>query len=213
MAEERDVSATELLRAMSAGRTGRGNFGSSGGGDGGIAGASAELLPLVYEELRRLARARMAHERPGHTLTPTALVHEAYLRLVGDSELTWANRAHFFAAAAEAMRRILIERARRAARVKHGGGHLRVTLDEALMGQEAASDDFLALDEALDRLETQDAAMAAVVKLHQFAGLSLEETAAALGTSERTVSRRWTAARAWLKRELSRGRSASRPAG
>jgi RNA polymerase sigma factor (TIGR02999 family) len=166
--------------------------------------AAAELLPLVYEELRKLARARMARETPGQTLQPTALVHEAYLRLVGESESSWANRAHFFAAAARAMRRILVERARRTGREKHGGGQLRVTLDERLLGTAPASEELLALHEALSRLEVQDPEMAQVVELHQFAGLSIAETAAALGASERTVSRRWTAARAWLRRELGR---------
>ncbi len=171
---------------------------------GGDPTAAAELLPLVYHELRRLAQARMARERPGQTLTPTALVHEAYLRLVGHGDPSWQNRAHFFAAAAEAMRRILIERARRYARDKHGGGQGRVTLDERMLGVVPESETLVALDEALTRLEEQDPDMAAVVKLHQFAGLSLAETAAALETSERTVSRRWTAARAWLQRELTR---------
>lgn len=166
---------------------------------------TSELLPLVYDELRRLARARMARERPGQTLTPTALVHEAYLRLIGDEDLPWQNRAHFFAAAAEAMRRILIERARRVSRHKHGGGMWRVTLDEQVVGEQPAAEEILALHDALSRLERQDVEMAVVVKLHQFAGLSLEETAATLGLSDRTVSRRWTAARAWLRRELGRG--------
>jgi RNA polymerase sigma factor (TIGR02999 family) len=172
--------------------------------DAGDPRAAAELLPLVYDELRKLARARMARETPGQTLTPTALVHEAYLRLVGESESPWANRAHFFAAAARAMRRILVERARRVGREKHGGGQWRVTLDEDLMGAEPASAELLALNEALTRLESQDPEMARVVELHQFAGLSIAETAAALGASERTVSRRWTAARAWLRREMGR---------
>lgn len=148
----------------------------------------------------------MAREAPGQTLTPTALVHEAYLRLLGGEDTAWANRAHFFAAAAEAMRRILVERARRYSREKHGGGRWRVTLDEGLIGDEAASEDLLALDEALSRLAAQDPEMARVVELHQFAGLSIAETAAALAASERTVSRRWTAARAWLRREMSRER-------
>jgi RNA polymerase sigma factor (TIGR02999 family) len=148
----------------------------------------------------------MARERPGLTLTPTALVHEAYLRLAGRHDPGWENRGHFFAAAAEAMRRILIERARRYAREKHGGGRMRVTLDDAILGAPPEADEIEALDEALTRLEAQDPEMAAVVKLHQFAGLSLVETAAALGTSDRTVSRRWTAARAWLRREVERTR-------
>jgi RNA polymerase sigma factor (TIGR02999 family) len=167
---------------------------------------SDELLPQIYEELRKLARSRLARERPGQSLTPTGLVHEAYLRLVGHGGASWENRGHFFGAAAEAMRRILIERARRAAREKHGGGKARVTLDDRLLGKPPESETLLALDAALDRLEAIDRDMAEVVKLHQYAGLSLEETAAALGSSERTVSRRWTAARAWLRRELTRGR-------
>ncbi|MDQ1349108.1 MAG: hypothetical protein QG573_2486 [Acidobacteriota bacterium] len=175
---------------------------------GGDARAAEELLPLVYDELRKLARSRMSRERPGQTLTPTALVHEAYLRLVGQGDPSWQNRAHFFAAAAEAMRRILIERARRYGRDKHGGGQGRVTLDDRILGVSPESATLLALDEALSRLEAQDPAMAAVVKLHQFAGLSLAETAAALDSSERTVSRRWTAARAWLQRELMRSGAA-----
>lgn len=172
---------------------------------GGDPHAAGELLPLVYEELRRLARARLAREAPGQTLTPTALVHEAYLRLVGDRDPGWENRGHFFAAAAQAMRRILIERARRLDRIKHGGGRQRLTLDDSLLGFEPASEELLALHEALLRLAAQDPEMAQVVELHQFAGLSIAETAAALDTSERTISRRWTAARAWLRREMSRG--------
>ena len=177
----------------------------------GADGTAAELLPLLYDELRRMARGQMARESGPQTLTATALVHEAWLRLSGGDE--WRSRRHFFGAAAEAMRRILIERARRVGRRKHGGDRMRVTLVEGLVGEDPEAEEILALDEALSRLEALVPEMAEVVKLHQFAGLSLEETAAALGTSERTVSRRWTAARAWLKRELSRGRSASRPAG
>lgn len=168
----------------------------------GDAHASDELLPLVYDELRRLARSRLAREAPGQTLTPTALVHEAYLRLTGPGEVAWANRAHFFAAAAEAMRRILIERARRRRRERHGGGRFRVTLDDRIPDELDDPERLLALHDALDRLEAQDPEMAIVVKLHRFAGLTLEETAAALGSSDRTVSRRWTAARAWLRREM-----------
>lgn len=166
--------------------------------------AAADLLPLVYEELRKLARARMARERPGQTLQPTALVHEAYLRLSGDGDAPWASRAQFFAAAAEAMRRILIEKARRSRRRKRGGGRRRVTLDEGLLQAEPAPEEILALDQAIDRLEARDAAMARVVKLRYFAGLTVEETALALETSPRTVKRLWTAGRAWLHRELTR---------
>ncbi|HUE88250.1 MAG TPA: sigma-70 family RNA polymerase sigma factor, partial [Vicinamibacterales bacterium] len=164
--------------------------------------ASARLLPLVYNELRALARARMAHERPGHTLQPTALVHEASLRLFGSMTPRWENRAHFFGAAAEAMRRILIERARRQARVKRGGRQQRVPLTEIAGEQPLDAEQLLSLDRALDRLEARDAAMAQVVKLRFFAGLTVDETAAALDVAPRTVDRHWTAARAWLHHEL-----------
>jgi RNA polymerase sigma factor (TIGR02999 family) len=167
--------------------------------------AADRLIPLVYGELRRLARARMAHEPAGHTLQPTALVHEAYLRLVRDETARWENRAHFFGAAAEAMRRILIERARRVTRQKRGGGAVQVSLPEiASDGSLPAAEDLLALDEALTRLESQDAAMARVVKMRYFAGMSVEETAEALSLAPRTVNRLWAGARAWLHRELAR---------
>jgi RNA polymerase sigma factor (TIGR02999 family) len=164
--------------------------------------ASTELLPLVYEELRRLARARLAREAPGQTLQPTGLVHEAYLRLVGADDPTWENRGHFFAAAAEAMRRILIERARRYAAERHGGGQVRVTLQDDLASTAHQAEELLALDQALSRLEGHDPQMAQVVKLRYFAGLEIDETARALQTSTRSVNRMWTAARAWLAREL-----------
>lgn len=166
--------------------------------------AAEDLLPLVYDELRKLARARMARERPGQTLQPTALVHEAYLRLVGDTAQPWASRAQFFAAAAEAMRRILIDRARRVHRDKRGGGRRRVTLEEGLLLAEPVPEAVLALDQVLARLEARDRRMAAVVKLRCFAGLTVEETALAMDSSERTVKRLWTAGRAWLHRELTR---------
>lgn len=166
--------------------------------------AAEELLPQVYGELRKLARARMAQEGPGHTLQATALVHEAYLRLLGSAPRgrPWANRAHFFAAAAEAMRRILIERARRVARAKHGGNQKRVTLIGDQLGGYWPDVEVLALDEALRRLAGVDPEMARVVELRAFAGLTLEETAQTLAISVRTVKRRWTAGRAWLHREL-----------
>jgi len=166
--------------------------------------AADELLPLVYEEMRKLARWRLARDTPGQTLQPTALVHEAYLRLVEDPEMRWENRAHFFAAAAEAMRRILIERARRYARRKHGGGQMRVTLHEDLVSTEPRPEELLDLDRALERLESRDPAMANVVKLRYFAGLSVEDTAKAMEVSPRTVTRSWTSARAWLYREMTR---------
>jgi RNA polymerase sigma factor (TIGR02999 family) len=173
-------------------------------------GASERLLPVVYDELRRLARARMAAEKPGHTLQPTALVHEAYLRLLGSGETAWDGRGHFFAAAAEAMRRILIERARRARRIKRGGELKRVELDDQVPVEGPRVDEVLAVDEALSRLEARDAQMAAVVKLRYFGGLTVEETAQALGTSARSVNRLWTAARAWLRGEIPPGGGAVR---
>ncbi|HVR29648.1 MAG TPA: sigma-70 family RNA polymerase sigma factor, partial [Thermoanaerobaculia bacterium] len=165
--------------------------------------AGDELFAVVYGELRRIARAVSARERPDHTLQPTAVVHEAYLRLVGGESPRWENRAHFFGAAAEAMRRILIDHARRKASLKRGGGRRRASLTD-LPEPDARLEDLLALDQALDRLEERDPAMAEVVKLRYFAGLSVEETAKALGTSPRSVSRAWTAARSWLRRELGR---------
>lgn len=165
--------------------------------------ASEELLPLVYNELRALARARMARLRPGQTLQPTALVHEAYVRLIESKGLAWDNRAHFFAVAAEAMRRVLIDRARRAACRKHGGDQLRVTPTGIGVGVEPRPAELLALDDALQRLESQDPRMAEVVKLRYYAGLTQEETALALQISRRTVNRLTTAARAWLASELS----------
>jgi RNA polymerase sigma factor (TIGR02999 family) len=156
-------------------------------------------LPLVYDELRKLAAAKLAQEKPGQTLQATALVHEAYLRLVdGEPGQHWDSRGHFFAAAAEAMRRLLIDQARRKRRPKHGGGRGRVSLDEALCLRQAPDDDLLALDEALQKLAREEAAMAELVKLHYFAGLSLEEAGKALGISHRTAKRHWAYARAWL---------------
>jgi RNA polymerase sigma factor (TIGR02999 family) len=165
--------------------------------------AAAQLLPLVYEELRRLAAQRLAHEAPGQTLQATALVHEAYLRLVnGEKEIAWDGRRHFFAAAAEAMRRILVERARGRQRVRHGGGKKRIDLDLANPADQVASDDLLALDEALSRLAQQSAVRAELVKLRFFAGMTMAEAAQALGISVATAERYWTAARAWLFAEL-----------
>ena len=165
--------------------------------------AADELLALVYAELRKMARAKMAREKPGQTLQPTALVHEAYLCLMGDEEPRWENRAHFFTAAAEAMRRILIDRARSKATAKHGGDRRRVELESSAGAQQPRIEMLLALDEALDRLEGLDDRMAKVVKLRYFAGLTVKETALALGLSPRSVNRHWAAARAWLHREMS----------
>ena len=167
--------------------------------------AAAELLTLVYEELRRMATAKMAREDAGLTLQPTALVHEAWLRLGGDEQPTWENRAHFFGAAAEAMRRILVERARRRLRLRHGGGQERVDLDELKIA--SPTDDaegLLAMHDALDRFAALDPEKAEFVKLRYFVGLSLEETASALGVSLTTAKRWWQYARAWLKVEMRR---------
>jgi RNA polymerase sigma factor (TIGR02999 family) len=167
---------------------------------GGQPQAAAQLLPLVYAELRRLAAIRLAQEPPGHTLQPTALVHEAYLRLVSDAdERRWNSRGHFFGAAAEAMRRILVESARRKGRVKHGGELERVDLDGQDVPVRPPPEEILALDEALTRLAAEDAYSARVVDLHFFAGLSIEEAAEALGISRATAYRQWTYARAWLR--------------
>lgn len=166
----------------------------------GVPPASAQLLPLVYDELRRLAGQRLAREAPGQTFTPTALVHEAYLRLVGDRDgERWDGRNHFFAAAAEAMRRILIENARRKKRRKHGGDLRRVDLASNDLVAVTTDDELLALDEALSRLGQEDVAAAEVVKLRFYAGLSVEEAADALGISRATAFRHWSYARAWLR--------------
>jgi RNA polymerase sigma factor (TIGR02999 family) len=165
--------------------------------------AASELLPLVYEELRRLAAQRLAHEGPGQTLQATALVHEAYLRLVSTERAApWKGRGHFFAAAAEAMRRILIERARARKRVHHGGGRKRIDLDLACPVVEPPSDNLLALDEALTRLALAAPVRAELVKLRFFAGLTMPEAAQALGISLATAERYWTFARAWLYAEM-----------
>jgi len=167
----------------------------------GDAHAAEELLPLVYEELRKLAAAKMANERPGQTLQPTALVHEAWLRLVGkDGQAQFKNRAHFFGAAAEAMRRILIENARRKQAARHGGDQRRVDVQE--IASAVKDDALLALNEALNNFEAQDGAKAELVKLRYFAGLTLEDAAEVLGISLATAKRQWTFARAWLHAEI-----------
>jgi RNA polymerase sigma factor (TIGR02999 family) len=168
----------------------------------GDARAADELLPLVYEELRRLAAQRLSQELPGQTLQATALVHEAYIRLVGAEARDWSNRGHFFAAAAEAMRRILIENARRKQRHKHGGDHQRVDLDNADIAIEGPSTDLIALDEALTRLAEEDRVVADLVKMRYFSGLTLGQAAAVLGVSRRTADRYWAYARAWLYQEI-----------
>jgi RNA polymerase sigma factor (TIGR02999 family) len=168
----------------------------------GDAKATEELLPLVYEELRLLAAQKLAQERPGQTLQATALVHEAYLRLVGEGARQWNGRAHFFGAVAEAMRRILIDNARRKRRLKRGGDRDRVEIDHVELAVEGPSDDLLALDEAISRLATVGERKAELVKLRYFAGLSLEQAADILGLSPTTAKRLWTYARAWLYRAL-----------
>src|SRR5207302_1880890 len=169
----------------------------------GDAQAAEQLLPLVYDELRRLAAQKLAHEAPGQTLDATGLVHEAYLRLVGPADGDrWKDRGHFFAAAAEAMRHVLVDNARRKRRHKRGGGRKRVELDDAAPAAPAAGEDLLALDEALTRLAGDDPEAAAVVQLRYFAGLSVEEAAQSLGLSRATAYRHWTFARAWLRQRL-----------
>jgi RNA polymerase sigma factor (TIGR02999 family) len=167
--------------------------------DRGDPDAASKLLPLVYDELRRLAAQRLAQEKPGQTLQVTALVHEAYLRLVGKGEdQPWSSRGHFFAAAAEAMRRILVENARRKRSLKQGGERTRVKFDEVLLAAPEPAEDLVALDEALDRLTKRDPQKAELVKLRYFAGMTIEEAAAALGISAATAKRHWAYARAWL---------------
>jgi RNA polymerase sigma factor (TIGR02999 family) len=175
----------------------------------GDARAADQLLPAVYEELRRLAAQKMSRERPGQTLQATALVHEAYIRLVGAKNQDWKGRTHFFAAAAEAMRRILIENARRKKSLKHGGGFQRVELDDAEIAVEDPSTSLIALDEALTRLAREDRALAELVKLRYFAGLTLDQVAKIQGVSRRSASSHWAYARAWLHREITRADEAA----
>lgn len=165
--------------------------------------AAAELLPLVYQELRRLAAAKMAHEKPGQTLDATGLVHEAYLKLVGDRG--YSDRHHFFRVAAEAMRQILVDRARKRKRIRHGGEYERVSLSEAASVVELPDDDLLALDEALRRFSELDPPKAELVKLRYFAGLTEQDAADALGISRATASRYWAFARAWLIHAMATG--------
>jgi RNA polymerase sigma factor (TIGR02999 family) len=177
---------TRILQDISAGR----------------AKASDELLPLVYDELRLLARQRLREERVNHTLNATALVHEAYLRLAGGDKVAWENRAHFFGAAARAMRRVLIDHARKRNRLKRASEHRQVPLSVVDLMVDADRDEILAIDAAVEKLAARDARMAEIVHLRFYAGLSVEEVAAALGLSDRTVRREWSVARAWLSREL-----------
>ena len=165
--------------------------------------AAEELLSVVYEELRRLAAHKMANELPGHTLQPTALVHEAWLRLAGDDDPKFEGRTHFFAAAAEAMRQILIDHARRKRSLKRGGGAQKLDLDQVDVAARADSETLLLIDEALEKLAREDSRAAELIKLRFFVGLTNEEAARALGISERSAKRYWTFARAWLYREIS----------
>jgi RNA polymerase sigma factor (TIGR02999 family) len=164
--------------------------------------AADKLLPLVYEELRRLAARKLGREKPGQTLQATALVHEAYLRLAGSEGKNWRSRTRFLAAAAEAMRRILVDNARRKQRLRHGGNRHRAGFDEALMAVEGPSEDVVALDEALVKLAKEDPAKAELVKLRYFAGLTLEQAAEMLDISHATAQRYWSYARVWLFREI-----------
>jgi RNA polymerase sigma factor (TIGR02999 family) len=171
--------------------------------EGGDSAAAEQLLPLVYDELRKLAAARLMHEKPGQTLQPTALVHEAYLRLVGVEESSrWDSRGHFFAAAAEAMRRILIEQARRKRAAKRGGGLHRRDIEEHQIAAPQAGDELLDLDEALTRLGAIDPIAANLVKLRYFAGLTMDQAAELLGMSSRNAYYTWDYARSWLRHEL-----------
>ena len=187
MAEQPVGLVTQMLR-------------SAGDGD---PQAAADLLPLIYDELRKLAQARMARTPPGNTLQPTALVHEAYLRLIGSNDPSWHSRGHFFAAAAQAMRQILVEQARRKASLKRGGGRKRVALEDVEPAIEPPAEDVLALDEALGQLEKADPRKGNVVMLRYFAGLTNEETAAALEVSVSTIEREWRFSRAFLYTVLS----------
>jgi RNA polymerase sigma factor (TIGR02999 family) len=168
----------------------------------GDARAANELLPLVYEELRKLAAAKMASENPGHTLQPTALVHEAWLRLAGDANRKWNDRTHFFAAAAEAMRRILVDNARRKRAQRHGGGQQRLELPDLAAPSAPNDDQLLVVNDALDKFAALDQQKAELVKLRYFVGMTIEETSEALGISKATAKRHWDYAKAWLYEEI-----------
>ncbi|MHC4083723.1 MAG: ECF-type sigma factor [Planctomycetota bacterium] len=167
--------------------------------------AADKLLPLIYEELRLLAAQKMSQEKPGQTLQATALVHEAYLRLVDGEGQNWNSRGHFFKASAEAMRRILVEKARRKKAQKHGGGQAHISCDNIEIPSASQSDDIIALDEALTKLADQEPALAEVVELRYFAGLTLEQIAGIMSVSRRTTTSYWAYARSWLRREITEG--------
>jgi RNA polymerase sigma factor (TIGR02999 family) len=173
--------------------------------ESGDAKAAEELLPLVYSELRKLAASKMANEQPNQTLQPTALVHEAWLRLTGNENVKWNGRAHFFGAAAEAMRRILIDNARRKQALRHGGGKRRLDVQDIEIAAPAKEDELLAVNEALEVLATVDKPKAEVVKLHYFVGMTMEECAGVLGISVPTARRWWNYARAWLFQKIQSG--------
>lgn len=189
MLNENMTDVTQILQAV-----GRGDRGSLN-----------ELLPLVYDELKKIAAARMAREAPGHTLQPTALVHEAWLRLVKDEDPAWENRVYFFHAAAEAMRRILIENARRKAALKYGGGKQRLNIDDLELGADMPDEKVLMVNAALEQLEQEQPERAKIVLLKYFGGMTNEEVAKALGIGERTVYRHWLCAKIWLFDKLSGG--------
>lgn len=168
----------------------------------GDSGAADELLPLIYEELRILAAQKLSHEKPGQTIQATALVHEAYIRLVGEEERNWDNRGHFFAAAAEAMRRILVDNARRKRSIRHGGERQKISLTKAFPAIVDSKDDILALNEVLDKLTNEDPKLAELIKLRYFAGLTLDQIARIMGIGRRTADRYWALGRAWLYQEI-----------
>jgi RNA polymerase sigma factor (TIGR02999 family) len=196
MATTPDNQVTQILKAASAGDR----------------LAAENLLPLVYNELRALAKARLRHVPPGNTLQPTALVHEAYIKAVGEADPGWDGRGHFFAAAARAMRNILVDQARRKAAMKHGGGAARADLTPDLLPIDAPAADMLALDQALERLEREDPRKAQVVMLRFFAGLTSEQCGQVMGISTPTVERDWRFARSWLARELGEDHAGSEEA-
>jgi RNA polymerase sigma factor (TIGR02999 family) len=188
MTSQQKRQATEVLEAVASGRE----------------HAADRLMPIVYDEFRKLAATSLQRESPGHTLQPTALVNEVYLKLVDQTKTDWQGRTHFFAVGAQAMRRILVDHARSKKRAKRGGGRQRISLDEELTLSPQRDEDLLALDEALETLAKRDERQAKIVELRFFGGLSIKEVAHLLGVSERTIGKEWTMIRAWLRRELAK---------